>query len=175
MFECSVEHMVDIQSFQLPSSGTFYYVCDGKGRHDLIMRGWTKLGAHARSNISVFKTTTVFFSGKYGFNVLLLSLQSALYSCPRRTSRFLEAVVITRTTTTLPYNTKNHKISCHSSISPSSAMSDALRIYYTGLPCNFTAAVASGFCAIVATAYACTSPITSSNYVGGIPCMPTHN
>ena len=40
--------------------------------------------------------------------------QSALYSCPRRTSRFLEAVATTRTTTTLAYNTTNHKISCHS-------------------------------------------------------------
>ena len=46
--------------------------------------------------------------------MLLLSLQSALYSCPRRTSRFLEVVVTTRTTTTLAYNTTIHKISCHS-------------------------------------------------------------
>jgi len=44
-----------------------------KGRHDLIMRG---LGAHAHSNISVFKTTTVFFSGKYGFNVFHIKGQS---------------------------------------------------------------------------------------------------
>ena len=56
--------------------GTFYHVRDVKGRLDLITRGWTKLGAHARSNTSVFKTTAVFFSGKYGFNVLPLSLQS---------------------------------------------------------------------------------------------------
>ena len=87
---------------------------DIKGRHDLITRGWTKLGAHARSNISVFKTPRVFFSGKYDFNVLPLFLQSALYSCPRRTSRFLEAVATTRTTTTLAYNTTTHEISCHS-------------------------------------------------------------
>ena len=65
-------------------------------------------------NTSVFKSTAVFFSGKYGFNVLPLSLQSASYSCPRRTSRFIEAVAITRTTTTLAYNTKNHEISCNS-------------------------------------------------------------
>ena len=31
----------------------------------------TKLGAHARSSTSVFKTTTVFFSGKYGFCVVI--------------------------------------------------------------------------------------------------------
>ena len=84
---------------------------DVKGRYDLITRGWTKLGAHAHSNTSVFKTTTVFFSRKYGLNVLPLSLQSAIYSCPRRTSPFLEAVVTTQTTMTLAYNTKNHEIS----------------------------------------------------------------
>ena len=55
-------------------------MCDVKGRHDLITWGWTKLDAHARSNTSVFKTTTVFFSGKYDFNVLPLSLQSVIYS-----------------------------------------------------------------------------------------------
>ena len=66
--------------------GRFYHICDVKGRHDLITQGWTKLGAHACSNTSVFKTPRVFFSGKYDFNVLPLSFQSALYSCPRRTS-----------------------------------------------------------------------------------------
>ena len=87
---------------------------DVKGRHDLITWGWTKLGGHTRSNTSVFKTTTVFFSRKYGLNVLPLSLQSAIYSCPRRTSPFLEAVATTWTTTTLAYNTTNHEISWHS-------------------------------------------------------------
>ena len=91
---------------------------DVKGRHDLITQGWTKLGTHTGSKTSVFKTTTVFFSGKYGFNVLPLSLQSALYSCSRGSSQFLEAVAITRTTmtlsTTLASNTTNHKISYHS-------------------------------------------------------------
>ena len=48
------------------------------------------------------------------FNLLPLSLQSALYSCPRRTSRFLEAVATTWTTMTLAYNTTNYEISCHS-------------------------------------------------------------
>ena len=68
---------------------------DVKGRHDLIKQGWTKLGAHTGSKTSVFKNTTVFFSAKYGFNVLPLSLQSVSYSCSRRTSQFLEAVAIT--------------------------------------------------------------------------------
>ena len=44
-------------------------------------------------------------------------------------------------------------------------MSDTLRIYYTGLPCNLrTAAVASGFCAIVATCVL--ASITSSELCG---------
>ena len=46
--------------------------------------------------------------------MLPFSLQSALYSCPRRTSRFPEAVATTRTTMTLAYNTTTHEISCHS-------------------------------------------------------------
>ena len=45
------------------------------------------------------------------------------------------------------------------------AMSDTLRIYYTGLPCNlWTAAVASVFCAIVATCVL--ASITSSKLCG---------
>ena len=48
--------------------------------------------------------------GKYGFNLS----PSSLYSCPRRTSWFLEAVVTTWSTTTLASNTTNHEISCHS-------------------------------------------------------------
>ena len=53
------------------------------------MWGWTKLGAHAHSNRSIFKTTTLLFSVNMALiNVLPLSLQSALY----RTSRFLEGV-----------------------------------------------------------------------------------
>ena len=39
---------------------------DVKGKHNLIMRGWTKSGAHAHSNITVF---TIFF-GRYGFNLV---------------------------------------------------------------------------------------------------------
>ena len=136
------------------------------GRHNLITRGWTKLGAHARSNTSVFKTTAVFFSDKYGFNVLPLSLQSASYSCPHRTSRFLEDVATTRTTTMLACNTTNHEISC-----ASTHQMPCLTLWESTL--RFTAAVASGFCAIVATCVL--ASITSSNYVGGIPCVSTCN
>ena len=110
--------------------GTFYHARDVKGRHDLITWGWTKLDAHTCSSTSVLKTTTVFFSGRYGFSVLPSSLQSVIYSYPRRTSRFLESVATTRTTVAyksrsfLPFNL-------------SGAMSDTLRISnYTGLPCN---------------------------------------
>ena len=52
--------------------GESWYIlsCDVKGRHNLTTQGWTKLGTHAHSNPSVFKTTTV-FSRKYGLIVLL--------------------------------------------------------------------------------------------------------
>ena len=71
-------------------------MCDAKGRHDLITQGLTKVGAHAHLSTSVFKTyTTVFFSGKCSFSVLPLSLQAEVYSCPHRTSRFLESVATT--------------------------------------------------------------------------------
>ena len=75
--------------------GTFYHVHDIKGGHDLIMQRLTKLGTHTRSSTSVLKTTTVFFSGKCGFSVSPLSLQSVIYSCPHRTSRYLQSVVTT--------------------------------------------------------------------------------
>ena len=49
---------------------------------------------------------------------LCLCSQRYIYSCPRRTSRFLEGMATTRTMTTLAYikayNTTNHEISCHS-------------------------------------------------------------
>ena len=112
------------------------------------MRGWTKLGAHARSSNSVLKTITVFFSGRYGFSVLPSSLQSAIYSCPRRTSRFLESVAKTRTTTTLAYKSRSFL-----PFSLSGAVSDTLRIYYTGLPCNLWLLQAAIF---VIVSYACT-------------------
>ena len=120
---------------------------DVKGRHNLITRGWTKLGAYARSRTSVSKTTTVFFSGIYGFSVLPSSLQSAIYSCPRRTSRFLESVATTRTTTTLAYNTQ--QISCHSA-GQYHVWHWSENLLHQSIS-RLTAAVASGFCAIVAT------------------------
>ena len=56
-----------------------YHVRDIKGRHKLIMLGWTKLRRPQRTfTHKHFKTTTVFFSGEYGFSVLTLSLQSAI-------------------------------------------------------------------------------------------------
>jgi len=42
------QNLISVPSY--PSYLTFYHVRDVKGRHDLITRGWTKLGAHARSN-----------------------------------------------------------------------------------------------------------------------------
>ena len=130
-------------------------MCDVKGRQDLLTRGWTKLGAQARSNTSVFMTIAVFFSGKYGFNVLPLSLQSASYSCPRRTSQFLEAVVTTRTTTTLAYNTTNHEIS-------------TTPVYL----------VIYGCCSqqfLCHRSYTCTCLNHELELCGRIPCMPTRN
>ena len=134
---------------------------DVKGRHNLITWGWTKLGAHARSGTSVFKTTTVLFWGEYGITVLPSSLQSAIYSCPRRTSRFLESVAKTRTTTTLVYNTQ--QITKFLAIQPSGAMSDTL-LHRSTL--RFTAAVASSFRAIVATRVLGYASITSSERCG---------
>ena len=143
---------------------------DVKGRHDLITREWTKLGAHTRSNTSVFKTPRVFFSGKYDFNVLPLSLQS--YSCPSRTSQFLEAVATTRTTMTLAYKTTTQEISCHS----------ARQVLYLML-FEYTTPVylaIYGYCSqrfLCHCSYTCSllTSIMSSNYVGGIPCMPMCN
>ena len=39
--------------------GTFYHVHDIKGRQDLIMWGWTKLGAHAQAFLSLLQINTV--------------------------------------------------------------------------------------------------------------------
>ena len=106
------------------------------------MRGWTKLGAHACSRTSALKTAIVFFSGKFGFSVLPSSLQSAIYGCPC-TSRFLESVVTTRTTTTtLAYNTQRSFLP----FSLSGAVSDNL-LHRSTL--RFTTHVGSGFCIIV--------------------------
>ena len=123
------------------------------------------------SNTSVFKTTTVFFSGKYGFNLSHSSLKSALYSCPTRTSRFFETVATTSTTMTLGYNTQQiMKFLAIQLIKCRVLCSENLLHWSTLL---FTTTVASGFCAIIAMRVL--TSITSSNYVGGIPCMPMHN
>ena len=91
------------------------------------MWGWTKLGAHARWRTSIFKTAPVFFSGQYGFSVLPSSLQSVIYSCPHRTSPFLESMAATWTTAMLNFLP----------FSLSGAVSDTLRVYYTGLACDY--------------------------------------
>ena len=79
------------------------------------------------------KTTTLLFSSKYGFNMLPSSLLSHyIVSCPCRTRRFLEAVATTRTTTTLAIQNRANFLP----FSPSGVVSDALKIYYTGLLCD---------------------------------------
>ena len=80
------------------------------------MWGWKKLGTHAHSSKSAFQTTTVFFLSRCSFSVSPSSLQSAKYSCPCKTSRFLESVLTTQSVTMLADNiqhTTNHI--CHSS------------------------------------------------------------
>ena len=117
------------------------------------MQGWTKLGAHARSTTSALETTIVFFSGKCSFSVLPSSLQSVIYSYPRRTSRFLESVATTRTTTMLAYNTRQitkflaiHPVCCRVWHPENLLHRSTLR---------FMIAVGSGFCIIIS--YVCTS------------------
>ena len=135
---------------------------DVKGRHNLITQGWTKLGTHARSRTSALKTTIVFFSGKFGFSVLPLSLQSVIYSCPC-TSRFIESVVTTRTTTAmLAYNTQQSFLR----FSLSGAVSDNL-LHRSTL--QFTTHVGSGFCIIVG--YACTCLELGTTWAGFRECL----
>ena len=114
------------------------------------------------------KTNTLLFSGKYGFNMLPSSLLSHyIVSCPCRTRRFLEAVATTRTTTTLAIQNRANFLP----FSPSGVVSDALSInllHWSTL--RFTAAIASGFCTILAMRVL--ASITSSNYVGRIPACP---
>ena len=52
-----------------------YHMRDIKGRHILITWRWTKLGVHAHSSTSIFKTTRVFFLGKYFMWYLCLCSQ----------------------------------------------------------------------------------------------------
>ena len=126
-----------------------YHMHDVKGRHDLIMWGWTKLLIHACSCTSAFMTATVFFLGEYGFSVLRSSLQSAIYSCPRRTSPFLESVATTQTTTTLAYNTQ--QITKFLAIQPVRCHVWHLENLLHHSTLRFMPAVASSFHAIVAT------------------------
>ena len=106
-------------------------MCDIKGRHDLISVRVDKAGRPRTLTHKRYKTTTVFFSGEYGFSVLPSSLQSAIYSCPHRTSPFLEPVATTQTTMMLAYNTQQILL-----FSLSGAVFDTLRSYHTGLRCD---------------------------------------
>ena len=66
------------------------------------MQGWTKLGAHARLSTSISKTTTVFFSSRYGFSVFTFVF-AVSDSYPRRSSLFFESVATTQATMMLAY------------------------------------------------------------------------
>ena len=146
---------------------------DVKGRHDLITWGWTKLGAHARSNTSILRLLECSFQVNMTL-VCYLCLCSQHYIVVHvklvdflRLWRQLKQQL-------LGYSTTTHEISCHSAhqvpylmplesttlvyhgtysccsqrflchrssrnfmpFSPSGAVSDAIRIYYTGLPWN---------------------------------------
>ena len=132
------------------------------------MRGWTKLSVHARSRTNALKTTTVFFSGKFGFSVLPLSLQSAIYSCPCRISRFLQSVATTWTTTTLAYSTK--QITNFLAIQPVWC-----RVWHPDnllhrSTLRFTTAVDSVFCIIVIYACTCLDHELRMTWVGFCEC-----
>ena len=82
-----------------------------------------------------------------------LCLCSQRYSCPRRTSRSLEAVATTRTTTTLGLTTQLTKFLA---IQPVTGVRCLIWCCYYLLhrsTLRFTAAVASRFCAIVVRVY----------------------
>ena len=61
-------------------------------------------------------------------------LQSAIYSCPRRTSQFLESVSVSTTQTIMTLAKTHNKSQNFLPFSPSGVVSDSLRICYTGLP-----------------------------------------
>ena len=128
---------------------------------------WTKLGTHACSNTSIFKTTLVFFSCKYGLMCYLCLCSHfvdvklvdflRLWRQFEQQWRYLTTQQLTKFLAIQP-------IRCRVWCSENPLHRSTLR---------FMAAVASGFCAIVAMHVL--ASITSLNYVGGIPCMPTHN
>ena len=121
------------------------------------------MGIHACPSTSIFKTTSVFFSGKCDFSVLPLSLQSVIYgSFPHRISRFLESVATTQTIMTLAYNTQQSQNFL--SFSPSAACL-TLKIYLVIYGCcsqqflclcNYTSTcLSAGFCACPHTIKLC--------------------
>ena len=82
-------------------------------------------------------------------------LQSAIYSCPRRTSQFLESVSVSTTQTIMTLNKTHNKSQNFLPFSPSGVV--RLTCWESATPVYlwFTAAVASGFCAIIATQVSC--------------------
>ena len=93
-------------------------------------------------------TTKVLFLGKYDFSVLPLSWQSAICSCLCRTCRFLTSVLTTQITT-LAQDTQQimkflaiYPVRCH-------VWHSEDLLHWSTL--QFMAAIASRFCAIVAT------------------------
>ena len=109
---------------------TIYHVHDIQSRPNLIMWGWKKPGTHARSSKSAFKTTTVFFLGRCSFSVSPSSLLSAKYSCPCKTSRFLESVLTTQSIMMLAYKQSHNTQQITLPFILSGAMSDTVRSYY---------------------------------------------
>ena len=98
--------------------GTFYHVCDVKG----------KLVTHARSSTSVFKTTTVFFLGKYLVCYLRLCRQKYIHVVVHTelVNFLIESLATTRTITMLAYKSRN--FFCQSGV-----VFNTLRVNYTSL------------------------------------------
>ena len=67
--------------------------------------GLSQAPTHVQARV-LLRILQSLFWGEGCFSVLPSSLQSAIYSCPRRTSRFLESVSITGSITMLTYNTQ---------------------------------------------------------------------
>ena len=112
------------------------------------MQGWTRLGAHAHSSTSIFKTATVFFSGKYGFSTSVLATCLRCIVVNIDLVNFLSQWQQLKQLTMLAYNTQQiTKFPCHSA---RQVFCLTLTICYTSLTLQFMATVASDFCAVVA-------------------------
>ena len=101
-------------------------MCDVKGGNVFIVLGWAKPSTYVHSNTSVLKTTKVLVSGRYGFSVLPSSLQSVIVI-------HIDLGNLNNSDGSLQHTT-NHKDFLL--FSPSGAMLDTLRIYYTSVFCD---------------------------------------